>query len=94
MNIDSVADVKVAAALAHVSQWEPSIHKYRPDWDPAAAEATKKEIRGTRRQERRPHSRGVPDRLGIQPAIAVRGDALRVCIRNDGPRIRQLRIIL
>lgn len=25
---------KTRAAAAHVSQWEPSIHKYRPDWDP------------------------------------------------------------
>lgn len=34
VNIDEVADVKLAAATAHVSQWEPSIHHYRPDWDP------------------------------------------------------------
>ena len=46
VNIDSVADLKLAAALAHVSQWEPSIHKYRPDWDPAAAGAVKKEVSG------------------------------------------------
>jgi LmbE family N-acetylglucosaminyl deacetylase len=46
VNVDEVADVKLAAALAHVSQWEPSIHKYRADWDPAALEATKQEIRG------------------------------------------------
>ena len=46
VNIDAVADVKLKAALAHVSQWEPSIHKYRADWDPAALEATKQEIHG------------------------------------------------
>ena len=45
VNIDEVADAKLAAAVAHVSQWEPSINKYRPDWDAAALEATKKELR-------------------------------------------------
>jgi LmbE family N-acetylglucosaminyl deacetylase len=45
VNIDEVAEAKLAASLAHVSQWEPSINKYRPDWDPAALEATKKELR-------------------------------------------------
>jgi LmbE family N-acetylglucosaminyl deacetylase len=33
VNIDDVVDKKLAAAMAHVSQWEPSIHHYRPDWD-------------------------------------------------------------
>lgn len=46
MNINAVADVKLAPALAYVSQWEPSIHRYGADWDPAASEATKKEVRG------------------------------------------------
>ena len=44
VNIDEVVDAKLAAAMAHVSQWEPSIHKYRPDWDSAALEATKREL--------------------------------------------------
>jgi len=35
VNIDSVAQLKLEAATKHVSQFEPSIHKYRPDWDPA-----------------------------------------------------------
>jgi LmbE family N-acetylglucosaminyl deacetylase len=35
VNIDSVLELKLAAAAAHVSQWEPSINHYRPDWDPA-----------------------------------------------------------
>ncbi len=35
VNIDSVADLKIDALSKHVSQFEPSIHKYRPDWDPA-----------------------------------------------------------
>lgn len=35
VNIDSVAQLKLEAASKHVSQFEPSIHKYRPDWDPS-----------------------------------------------------------
>jgi LmbE family N-acetylglucosaminyl deacetylase len=35
VNIDSVAQLKLEAATKHVSQFEPSIHKYRPDWEPA-----------------------------------------------------------
>lgn len=35
VNIDEVVEKKLDAALAHVSQWEPAIHKYRSDWDPA-----------------------------------------------------------
>ena len=38
VDIDAVADLKVKAAAAHVSQFEPSIHRYRPDWDPADLE--------------------------------------------------------
>src|SRR5438132_695014 len=33
VNIDDVVDLKLAAAAAHVSQFEPSINRYRPDWD-------------------------------------------------------------
>jgi LmbE family N-acetylglucosaminyl deacetylase len=42
VNIDSVMNLKLEAAMKHVSQFEPSIHHYRPDWDPkdeAKAEA-------------------------------------------------------
>ncbi len=35
VNIDSVVEKKLDAAVAHVSQFEPSIHRYRADWDPA-----------------------------------------------------------
>jgi len=35
VNIDSVMKLKLAAAMKHVSQFEPAIHHYRPDWDPA-----------------------------------------------------------
>jgi len=34
VNIDSVIDLKLAAAAAHVSQFDPAIRKYRADWDP------------------------------------------------------------
>lgn len=45
VNIDSVVEKKIDAAVAHVSQWEPSIHHYRPDWDSGDLEKTKAEIR-------------------------------------------------
>lgn len=44
VNIDSVFDLKVEAATKHVSQFEPSIHKYRPDWDSAALAQIKEEF--------------------------------------------------
>lgn len=46
VNIDSTVDLKVDASVAHVSQWEPSIHHYRPDWEPADLAKTKAEVRG------------------------------------------------
>jgi LmbE family N-acetylglucosaminyl deacetylase len=45
VNIDSVADLKLDAAAAHVSQWEPSINNYRPDWDPQTLAKLKSELR-------------------------------------------------
>lgn len=45
VNIDEVADLKIDASLAHVSQWEPSIHKYRPDWDPKTLQQMKQQLR-------------------------------------------------
>jgi len=45
VNIDSVVDKKLDAAAAHVSQFEPSIHRYRPDWDPAELAKMKAELR-------------------------------------------------
>ena len=35
VNIDAVAQLKLDAAAKHVSQFEPAITKYRPDWEPA-----------------------------------------------------------
>lgn len=46
VNIDPVMDRKEAAGLAHVSQWEPAIHKYRPDWTPADKERARAELHG------------------------------------------------
>src|SRR5580693_4846873 len=45
VNIDSVIEQKVSAAAAHVSQFDPSIRKYRPDWDPKDLEKLKQERR-------------------------------------------------
>ncbi len=45
VNIDDVVDKKLAAAMAHVSQWEPSIHHYRPDWDPEVVDRLKAGLR-------------------------------------------------
>ena len=44
VNIDSVAQLKLEAASKHVSQFEPSIHKYRPDWDPSDLASLEKEL--------------------------------------------------
>jgi LmbE family N-acetylglucosaminyl deacetylase len=44
VNIDSVVDLKLAAAAAHVSQFDPSLQKYRADWDPKELAKMKKEM--------------------------------------------------
>lgn len=51
VNIDSVLDLKLEAATAHVSQFDPSIRKYRPDWDREDLEKVKRELlsRATRK---------------------------------------------
>jgi N-acetylglucosamine malate deacetylase 1 len=46
VNIDDVLDLKLSAAAAHVSQFEPSIKKYRPDWDPTDLAKIKAYLRG------------------------------------------------
>src|SRR5437660_160576 len=46
VNIDSLIDLKVDAAAKHVSQFEPSIHKYRSDWDPADLARTRGTLKG------------------------------------------------
>jgi LmbE family N-acetylglucosaminyl deacetylase len=42
VNIDSVAQLKLEALSKHVSQFEPAMHKYRPDWDPATLDRLEK----------------------------------------------------
>jgi LmbE family N-acetylglucosaminyl deacetylase len=44
VNIDSMAQLKLEAASKHVSQFEPAIHKYRPDWDPSDLARLEKEL--------------------------------------------------
>jgi LmbE family N-acetylglucosaminyl deacetylase len=51
VNIDAVVDLKLDAALAHVSQWEPSIHHYRPDWDPQTRDALKAKLKSRAQQK-------------------------------------------
>jgi LmbE family N-acetylglucosaminyl deacetylase len=45
VNIDSVAELKFDAACKQVSQFEPAVHKYRPDWDPKDMDRAKDEMR-------------------------------------------------
>lgn len=45
VNIDSVIDLKIDAAMKQVSQFEPAINKYRPDWDPKDLTKAKEELR-------------------------------------------------
>src|SRR6201987_4756656 len=46
LNIDTVMDLKVDAALKQVSQFEPAVNKYRPDWDPKDFAKAREELRG------------------------------------------------
>jgi len=45
VNIDSVADLKFNAAAAQVSQFEPAVRKYRPDWAPDDLKKAKDQMR-------------------------------------------------
>jgi LmbE family N-acetylglucosaminyl deacetylase len=51
VNIDEQYDRKLQAAAAHVSQWEPSVHKYRATWEPADLEKIKAEMRAEPRKD-------------------------------------------
>lgn len=44
VNIDSVLETKLNAGLAHVSQFEPAVRKYRPDWLPADRAKARQEL--------------------------------------------------
>ena len=45
VNIESVADLKFDAAAKQVSQFEPAVNKYRPDWDAKDLEGAKNDMR-------------------------------------------------
>ncbi len=45
VNIDSMAELKFEAATKQVSQFDPAVSKYRPDWESADLEKAKKEMR-------------------------------------------------
>ena len=45
VNIDSVIDLKIEAGTKHVSQFEPSINQYRPDWEPATLARVREEMK-------------------------------------------------
>jgi LmbE family N-acetylglucosaminyl deacetylase len=45
VNIDNVIDLKIEAAMKQVSQFEPAINKYRPDWNPKDLAKAKDELR-------------------------------------------------
>jgi len=44
VNVDAVMPLKLEAAAKHVSQFDPAITKYRPDWDPADWAKVEKEM--------------------------------------------------
>ena len=50
VNIDSVLELKLDAGLAHVSQFEPAVRKYRPDWQPEDRARARQELRSQIRQ--------------------------------------------
>ena len=45
VNIDEALELKLTAASMHVSQFEPSMSKYRSDWDPKDLEKMKAGLR-------------------------------------------------
>jgi len=45
VNIDSVAELKFDALTKQVSQFEPAVKKYRPDWTPEDLKKAKNEMR-------------------------------------------------
>jgi LmbE family N-acetylglucosaminyl deacetylase len=45
VNIDGVADLKFEAAAKQVSQFEPAVNKYRPDWTSEDLKKAKQEMR-------------------------------------------------
>jgi LmbE family N-acetylglucosaminyl deacetylase len=46
VDISDVIEQKIKAITKHVSQFEPSIDKYRPDWDPKDLAALVEYLKG------------------------------------------------
>ncbi|MGH9755431.1 MAG: hypothetical protein ACREA2_21850 [Blastocatellia bacterium] len=46
VDIADVVDLKIKAISKHVSQFEPSINKYRPDWEPKDFEKLVEYLKG------------------------------------------------
>ena len=51
VNIDNEIEMKLKASAAHVSQFEPSIRHYRPDWDPKDLEKLKESFRARAKKD-------------------------------------------
>jgi len=47
VNIDSVVELKLKAAVAHVSQFAPALDRYRADWEPEALRKTVASLRAS-----------------------------------------------
>jgi len=45
VNIDEVAELKFAAAAKQVSQFEPAVNTYRPDWTAEESKRAQDEMR-------------------------------------------------
>jgi LmbE family N-acetylglucosaminyl deacetylase len=50
VNVDPVMDRKIEASLSHVSQFEPAVRKYRPDWRPEDRKKAEDEVRSMLRK--------------------------------------------
>lgn len=46
VDLEPVFEKKMEAGLAHVSQFEPAINKYRPDWTPQDKAKAREELKG------------------------------------------------
>jgi len=65
VNIDAVADLKFDAAAKQVSQFEPSVNKYRSDWQPPISPRPRTRCGGSNREKTATTSR----HFATQPAL-------------------------